>query len=274
MGYTNETARLRLPQYVPEDKPTYLGDMNQAYAKIDETFSTLIDRINAQGVQLDGMSSGSALLAFLTSVDGSGSGLDSDTVDGKHASEFASNAALSTISNNVSAIDTKLTGSSNRLDSLTASITQLSAIIDKQVNRPYGRMVKNGYQPVTITPDTQGTEITFSKNIERNGVFFDSANGGGLRVTVSGLYEVSAGILFTGIAGGCRYELRYWRDGQQRDKVLYGNDNKPDGNDAFVYGANRVNLLAGDIIKMKGWGSSNFWGDGDSMGFVDLMFIM
>ena len=130
MGYTNETARLRLPQYVPEDKPTYLGDMNQAYAKIDETFSTLIDRINAQGVQLDGMSSGSALLAFLTSVDGSGSGLDSDTVDGKHASEFASNAALSTISNNVSAIDTKLTGSSNRLDSLTASITQLSAIIE------------------------------------------------------------------------------------------------------------------------------------------------
>lgn len=35
MSYTNTTPNFKLPQYVPTDKPTYLGDANTAYRLID-----------------------------------------------------------------------------------------------------------------------------------------------------------------------------------------------------------------------------------------------
>lgn len=35
MSYSNETETLKLPQYVAEDKPTWLVDMNESFAKID-----------------------------------------------------------------------------------------------------------------------------------------------------------------------------------------------------------------------------------------------
>ena len=36
MSFTNQTQHYGLPQWVGEDKPTFLVDMNNAYAKIDE----------------------------------------------------------------------------------------------------------------------------------------------------------------------------------------------------------------------------------------------
>lgn len=35
MPYTNQTPNYGLPQYISTDKPTYLGDMNGAYSKVD-----------------------------------------------------------------------------------------------------------------------------------------------------------------------------------------------------------------------------------------------
>lgn len=35
MSFSNQTEHYELPQYAPDDKPTYLGDMNGAYATID-----------------------------------------------------------------------------------------------------------------------------------------------------------------------------------------------------------------------------------------------
>lgn len=35
MASTNKTTHYKLPQYIGSDKPTYLGDMNEAYLKID-----------------------------------------------------------------------------------------------------------------------------------------------------------------------------------------------------------------------------------------------
>lgn len=35
MSFSNQTEHYGLPQYAPDDKPTYLGDMNGAYATID-----------------------------------------------------------------------------------------------------------------------------------------------------------------------------------------------------------------------------------------------
>ena len=35
MSFTNKTPNYELPQYVAEDKPTYLGDFNEAMAGAD-----------------------------------------------------------------------------------------------------------------------------------------------------------------------------------------------------------------------------------------------
>ena len=45
MAYTNRTVNYELPQYVADDKPTYLGDFNSAMNKIDEVMKTNADNV-------------------------------------------------------------------------------------------------------------------------------------------------------------------------------------------------------------------------------------
>ena len=45
MAYTNKTVNYDLPQYVADDKPTYLGDFNSAMSKIDEVMKTNADSV-------------------------------------------------------------------------------------------------------------------------------------------------------------------------------------------------------------------------------------
>ena len=41
MGSTNKTQYLELPQWIGTDQPTWLGDMNDAFLKIDEGYDTI-----------------------------------------------------------------------------------------------------------------------------------------------------------------------------------------------------------------------------------------
>lgn len=41
MGSTNKTQYLELPQWIGTDQPTWLGDMNDAFLKIDEGYGTI-----------------------------------------------------------------------------------------------------------------------------------------------------------------------------------------------------------------------------------------
>ena len=43
MGSTNKTTNLQLPQWIGTDKPTFLGDMNDAFLKIDNGYSDIQD---------------------------------------------------------------------------------------------------------------------------------------------------------------------------------------------------------------------------------------
>ena len=47
MGSTNKTQYLELPQWIGTDKPTFLGDFNDAFLKIDNGYNTInmINRI-------------------------------------------------------------------------------------------------------------------------------------------------------------------------------------------------------------------------------------
>lgn len=41
MGSTNKTTNLQLPQWIGTDKPTFLGDLNDAFLKIDNGYGTI-----------------------------------------------------------------------------------------------------------------------------------------------------------------------------------------------------------------------------------------
>lgn len=41
MGHTNQTPNKQLPQFVDSDKPTWLGDVNEVFQKIDAEFGRL-----------------------------------------------------------------------------------------------------------------------------------------------------------------------------------------------------------------------------------------
>lgn len=43
MGSTNKTTNLQLPQWIGTDKPTFLGDLNDAFLKIDNGYSDIKD---------------------------------------------------------------------------------------------------------------------------------------------------------------------------------------------------------------------------------------
>jgi hypothetical protein len=53
MGHSLQTANKQLPQFVDDDKPTWLGDVNEAFRKIDDEFGRLQGLINSLQTQLN-----------------------------------------------------------------------------------------------------------------------------------------------------------------------------------------------------------------------------
>lgn len=53
MSYTNETSKLKLPQWVGTDRPTYLVDFNTAFLNIDNAFISLETEMKANGSKMN-----------------------------------------------------------------------------------------------------------------------------------------------------------------------------------------------------------------------------
>lgn len=53
MAHSRLTANKQLPQFDPTDKPTWLGDINEAMSKIDAEFGRLQGVINDLQTQLN-----------------------------------------------------------------------------------------------------------------------------------------------------------------------------------------------------------------------------
>lgn len=51
MGSTNKTKYLKLPQWIGTDKPTFLGDFNDAFLKIDTGYNTLNGTATTAGAE-------------------------------------------------------------------------------------------------------------------------------------------------------------------------------------------------------------------------------
>ena len=53
MGHTNQTTNVHLPQFDDDDKPTWLGDVNEGFRKTDDEFGRLQGLINSLQTQIN-----------------------------------------------------------------------------------------------------------------------------------------------------------------------------------------------------------------------------
>lgn len=90
MSYTNKTPNFELPQYVADDKPSYLGDFNQAMLKIDTDMKT-IDNKATEAQSTSNNANSTAAEALSTAESASTSASSANTLAGQ-AKTIAGNA--------------------------------------------------------------------------------------------------------------------------------------------------------------------------------------
>lgn len=96
MGHTNSTANIALPQFIGTDKPTWLGDVNGAFAAIDSKVGTIDADVAAVDAKADNaVSDASAAVTTATNANNT-AGTASTTAT--QANNIANNAL--TVANN------------------------------------------------------------------------------------------------------------------------------------------------------------------------------
>ncbi len=127
MGSTNKTTSLSLPQWIGTDKPTFLGDMNDAFLKIDEGYTDLSGKISTATSE-----SGQAIDLAKTANDNASKAVSSlETVSTK-----ADNAYTKAETANTTAVNANSTANTAK-----QSVTQLDAKIKNTVSGSYTNKV-------------------------------------------------------------------------------------------------------------------------------------
>lgn len=132
MAHTNNTPHYELPQFIASDKGTWLGDLNEAFLKID---SQMFD--NAQQVTLSNSTADNAKEVAQTTAQGLAS---MNTVVNKNTADIANNSrsigdtsalptgysncvgAIKANSNNISQNNTKIATMNNTLSAVESSV--------------------------------------------------------------------------------------------------------------------------------------------------------
>lgn len=134
MGSTNKTQYLELPQWIGTDKPTFLGDFNDAFLKIDNGYNTINGTATTAGAQ-----AGQA-------VEDATSALKkvNDVEDVANTANTNANNALSTANNALTQMGALQTQVSNNAD----KIEGVENVIDNISN----------WQTISITPSSGVTQ--------------------------------------------------------------------------------------------------------------------
>ena len=137
MGSTNKTQYLELPQWIGTDQPTWLGDMNDAFLKIDEGYDTISGNASTAIAQAgQAVQDAENALTKATSV---------ETV--ANQANTNANTALQTANNALETANTANSGVSNinsTLDSFawqSGTVTSVDGVfnsLDSIVNRSAG----------------------------------------------------------------------------------------------------------------------------------------
>ena len=140
MAFTNQTAHYGLPQWVGDDKPTFLVDMNGAYADID----TAIYEAKQEGLQ--GQADASTVDGKVTAVTGRVETLESDNLTNKQAinsletTVAGQGGSINTINSLIgngepTTSDKTLIGAINELDASKASSSAIATAVAPKANK-------------------------------------------------------------------------------------------------------------------------------------------
>lgn len=176
--------------------------------------------VSADGAKLDGVEAGaqanlsaSAALAQLLTVDGPGSGLDADTVDGQHASAFASASGLASHVGNTSnphAVTAAQVGAVPTIRSVStnAPLTgggslAVDLTLDIANATPSSRGAMTVEQVLKLGSIEYGADVTDAANVAAAGALMPgSAAGGGLSGTYPSPTLAANSVTSAAIANG------------------------------------------------------------------------
>lgn len=156
MGHTNSTTNLALPQFIGTDKPTWLGDINGAFAAIDAYAGT-----NNAAVAAAASDASSAVSQASSAVNTANT---ANTTAG-NASTAANNAVgvANTAANLAGAVDTKVGLLINLNTTDKSNIVNAINEIEAQVNAGSISVISDGVKTVGDLLDELFSQIDSSK---------------------------------------------------------------------------------------------------------------
>lgn len=154
MGATNHTANYDLPQWIGTDKPTFLGDMNDAFLKIDTQM-----KANADSVGTAVSTAGSAQSAATAASQSASEALQAANTAGTNATQ-----ALNTANNAASTANTAQTTA----EAASTAATQAQGTANSANNRINNLKFPTGVKITSFLPSNATGEVTMSYNPELN----------------------------------------------------------------------------------------------------------
>lgn len=191
MGSTNKTQYLQLPQWIGTDQPTWLGDMNDAFLKIDTGYNTIGGNASS-AISQAGEAVQKATLAETAA---------NNAKEAADDAENTANTAQNTAQSALTTANTALTNANNAVDGLASkvsttdltswvtlttnvsqatSVSEITALYNptlKMLNL-FGRLLASG-EVFTGTTIFSITNLPFSITKNRNiyGGFFRTVSG-------------------------------------------------------------------------------------------------
>lgn len=129
MGSTNKTQYLELPQWIGTDQPTWLGDMNDAFLKIDTGYNTVNGNASSaisqagRAVQTANNANTAATTAQET-AETAGKNASTALNTANNALEVANsaNSSITSVSNRVTTLENQFTGFSSWIEGTLTNI--------------------------------------------------------------------------------------------------------------------------------------------------------
>lgn len=189
MGSTNKTAHYELPQFVANDKPSWLGDVNEAMEAIDTGIYGA--KSSADGAQQTANNAVAGVASAGTRMDGIQTQLDTvatqanqtaTTVAG-HTSSIATNSAnINTLNSRMGSTDISGIGDGT----VTGAIASISGGGGSGASYPdYANLVQDGTGTVTSTEQTVHT--TSSDEFVMLGFTGTGSGNAGMGVYINGV---------------------------------------------------------------------------------------
>ena len=126
MSFTNKTPNFELPQYTADDKPTFLGDFNQAMLKIDTTMKSIDN--TAQSANSTSAGAEASAEEALSTANSAKSTAESANSTATTAQNTANNAQTTANQSIETANTAKSTADTAKTDSQTAKTNAQTAL--------------------------------------------------------------------------------------------------------------------------------------------------